>query len=276
MERNEHYYERNYNQYEDGNRSGERYSQRGNYYGMSGNDYGSGNVRMQQRSDFNEFSSGPSGGYGAGNYNDIHRNRDDHYRYGDDNHFRRSHGYTGQSNYSNQDYRSPEYRNRTNQYSAEDSYSRSQPYSSGYDIAGNRQYARQENSYQNPGHGRRYSDYGRDERYNYSHELTDIHHDRGEVPSSSENDYNPGNKRDYYDHRADYRYSGSIESRNSSSDRDNYATGLYSSNRAYLADHPNESDGERYSSRERRHPRSGPDYSASSPISGYGNESFGL
>ena len=151
MERNEHYYDQR-NSQGNGNEQQfrQRYSQHGNYYGMPNNDHEYRNVRMQQRHDFNDFSEGPSGGYGANNYNDVYRNRDDHYRYGDDQHFRQSHGYTGQQNSHSTDYRN------------DDNYSRSQPYSSGYDVAGNRRYARQANSYDNPGHGRRYGDYGRD------------------------------------------------------------------------------------------------------------------
>lgn len=271
MERNEHYYDRNYNNQSDNygstnqDRYSERYGNRGNYYGMRDTDNYR-NVHMQQRADFNDFSNGPSGGYGAGNYNDIHRNRDDHYRYGDDSHFMQSHGYTGQYDHS------------TNDYRGDDNYSRSQPYSSNYDVAGNRRYARQENSYRNTGHGRRYSDYGRDEGYNYGHELTDIHHDRGDLDRDAEannyrRNYNPRNEWDFDDNREDYRYSGRIE--DSRPRRDSYATGLYSSNRAYVSDH-SDSDGDRYSSRERRSGRSGPDYSAWSPIGGYGQQTFGL
>lgn len=272
MERNEHYYDRNYNQYDDyssGNQrqKNESYSQRGNYYGIQDSNYGHGNVRMQQRSDFNDYSQGPVGGYGAGNYNDnynrTHRNRDDHYRYGDDNHFKQSHGYATGSNYRNNDYRNEEYRNRDYRNRGNDSqdYNSGLPYSSNYDVAGNRRYARQENSYQNPGYGRRFSEYGQDERRNYNHELTDIHHDRGEIPDSSENDYRgsfrPSNQFDFDENKEDYRYSGRIVNSGSS--------------RGYSG-----SDGDRYSSRENRDRRSGPDYSKSSPISGYGYDTFGI
>ncbi|NDK55252.1 hypothetical protein [Pontibacter fetidus] len=255
METNEHYYDSNYDTSRYTNRREEnapesynRYSQRGNYYGIADTDHGHGNVRIQQRDDFYEFSRGPVGGYGAANYNDnyrnTHRNRDDHYRYGDDNHFKESHGYTG-----NQDYRSEEYRNRISQ---DQNYSRG----SNYGDAGNSRYARQENSYQNPGYGRRYSEYGQDERRNYNHDLTDIHHDRGEHSrSASDNNYGrnyrPANQFDFDDNKEDYRYSGRIKS--SGSTNDQYRENV---NR-------------------NRHP-SGPDYSRHSPISNYGYDTFGI
>jgi hypothetical protein len=286
MERNEHYNDRNYNQFDDygsQGRGNESYSQRGNYYGIHDSNYGHGNVRMQQRPDFNDFSQGPVGGYGAGNYNDTynrtHRNRDDHYRYGDDSHFKQSHGYSSGDTYRTNDYRSEEYRNRDyrNRSNEGQDYSSGLPYSSNYDVAGNRRYARQENSYQNPGHGRRYSEFGQDEKRNYSHELTDIHHDRGRIPDSSENDYRgdirPSNAYDFDEDKEDFRYSGRIV--DAGSDRDTYASGLYSSNRAYVSDH-SESDSDRFNTRSNRSRRSGPDYSKSSPITGYSNESFGL
>lgn len=259
MERNEHYYDSNYdtrrytNRREEGMPESQRsYSQRGNYYGISDTDHGHGNVRIQQRDDFHEFSRGPVGGSGASNYNETynrtHRNRDDHYRYGDDDHFRQSHGYAG-----HQDYRSEEYINRTR---AEQDYSRDQNYSSNYDVAGNRRYARQENSYENPGRGRRFSEFGQDERHNYGHELTDIHHDRGKLSrSSSDNDYGrnyrPANQFDFDENKEDYRYSGRIES--SGSNRNQYREDV---------------------NRNRR--PSGPDYSKHSPISNYGYDTFGI
>jgi len=257
MERNDQYYSNNYYQHYGNDRNNtddisRRYGQRGNYYG-SNQEHG--NVRIQQRHDFNDFSEGPTGGYGAGNYNEnynrVHRNRDNHYRYGDDSHFQQSHGYSSQGDYRNQNYRNRDYRSRQDS----DNYSRSQPYSSNYDVAGNRQYARQENSYQNPGHGRRYTEYGRDERNNYGHELTDIHHDRGELRDSSYNDYdrnyNLGNNWDFNENREDYRYKGQIV--DSGRSRNNPR---------------NEVD---------RGPRpSGPDYSKWSPLGNYGYETFGI
>ncbi|MBC5772545.1 hypothetical protein H8S95_00585 [Pontibacter sp. KCTC 32443] len=261
MERNDEYYSNNYQQHysNENNPSqfSQRYTQRGNYYGMPDNQREYGNVRIQQRHDFNDFSEGPVGGYGAGNYNEnyerVHRNRDDHYRYGDDPHFKQSHGYTGQSDYRSNDYRSQDYKNRDRD---NQNYSRGQQYSSNYDVAGNRRYARQENSYENPGHGRRYSEYGRDERRNYGHELTDIHHDRGEFDHSRHDNnygrnYRPSNQFDFDENKEDYRYSGRIESTgsNRNENRENMSRG----------------------------PRpSGPDYSKWSPLGSYGYETFGI
>lgn len=266
MERNEHYYDQNYDTRRYTNRKEEtelpesydRYSRRGNYYGMPDTDAAYHNVSVQRREDSGSFSPGPMGGYGAGNYNEnyerVHSNRDNHYRYGDDSHFRQAHGYSGQGDYRNESYRN---RDRVyDRYGDSQDYSRGQQYSSNYDVAGNRRYARQENSYQNPGHGRRYSEYGRDERYNYGHELTDIHHDRGEhIRSQSENDfvrnYRPANQFDFDENKEDYRYRGRIENTGSgqSLNRENMNRG----------------------------PRpSGPDYSRQSPIGSYGYETFGI
>ncbi len=280
MERNEQYQNRMYNQSYSNRREEsrpenyERYTDRGNYYGMPHHEDRYDNVSVRDGRDSGRFSPGPMGGYGANNYNkhyssnqdNVHRNRDNHYRYGDDNHFRQSHGYSGQQD------------SQDRGFNKRDNYNYSPEYGSNYDVTGNRMYARQENSYQSQGRGRRFEDHGKDERYNYGHELTDIHHDRGPLErDSSQNDYNPQvRNRGFGEHDEDFRYSGEIRSTgNRNSNRDNYATGLYASNRSYVSDH-SDSDGDRYSSRENRSRRSGPDYSKSSPISGYGYDTFGI
>ena len=254
MERNINHYDRNYPQNQNMPESSERYGQRGNYYGMpdpgAADDY----VRMHETDYRSHHTSGPVGGYGADNYHeDYNRNYNKDYNRNYNQDYNRDYR-SSQQHRTPQDWRSTEYRNRMSSSNREPDYDPS--YSSNYDVAGNRMYARQENSYENTGHGRRYSDYGRDERRNYGHELTDIHHDRGSWDhSSSDNDYGrnykPANRFDFDDDHEDYRYRGSIENTGS---RDSYNREKYNRGRR----------------------PSGPDYSKSSPITGYGYETFGI
>jgi hypothetical protein len=247
MERNQNYYDRNYPQRDNMPESSERYEHHGNYYGMPDSGAAYDNVRMRETDFRSHNTSGPVGGYGASNYHKDYNQSNRNAQHEGSNYRRQNHD---QQDWRNESYRSHD-RGRTNR---EPDYDPS--YSSSYDVAGNRMYSRQENSYDNPGHGRRYGDYGRDERRNYGHELTDIHHDRGSFDHSrSDNDYNssyrPENRFDSDNRQEDYRFKGSIEDRGS---RDNYNNENYNRGRR----------------------PSGPDYSKNSPISGYGYDNFGI
>lgn len=256
-----------------------RYQERGNYYGMPDNDYEYRNVRASRGADYGNNTSGPVGGYGEHSY----------YNGNDRNHYRSSHPYSrskGGHNPQSDNYNSGSSRggsNQSNQYRYGDpnphmDYNRNEGYErtrgtgwrseSDDSRRGASDYSRQDNSYQAGGSGRRYSDYGRDEHYNYGHgeQLTDIHTDRGaHKERRSDNDY--GNQQ--------YRRS----------DRDdNYATGVYSSNRAYLADHGQGRDEDMFDYTDENYPnrsprgygrRSGPDWSARSAI-GSGRDSGSL
>ncbi|WP_018479024.1 hypothetical protein [Pontibacter roseus] len=299
MRHNERNYDSGYqNQHSRGNQNPDhdlsnyltRYESRGNYYGMPDQQHEYRDVRSQGRN-YGDSASGPGGGYGASswrsNYDQdnrhtqgqMHQNewggnsdRDnynygsgsrsqssDHYRYGDPNPYM---NYQRQGGYE---------KTRGTGWRSESDVDHS-----------NRRYSRQDNSYQQTGHGRRFDQYGQDERYNYAHgqqdgrrsvdnpeSLDDRYYDRGEhSSSSSDNDY--GNRYGTnYDHR----------NRDRQGRDDNYATGSYSSNRAYLADHGQDRDegtfdrtSDDYPSRSPRGygQSSGPDYSASSPITNYG------
>lgn len=276
--------ERNYDSRDRDYRSGDnenlsnyqsRYQSRGNYYGMPDQDSEYRGVSSQGRN-YGGSSSGPGGGYGASSWrssrdqDDRHsqgmqrnergssygnrerdnynygssRSQSDHYRYGDPNPYM---NYQRQGGYE---------RDRDTDWRRE----------SDVDHA-NRRYARQENSYRQTGHGRRFDQYGQDERYNYAHgpqdgrrsiedseNLDDRYYDRGEHSrSSSDNDYG----RHYgsnYEHRnsnrgmRDEHHESTRMARNSSSGHDESPS---RSPRGY--GYP-----------------SGPDYSANSPISGYG------
>ncbi|MBD1397124.1 hypothetical protein H9Q13_08095 [Pontibacter sp. JH31] len=169
------------------------------------------------------------------NYDTRNQSEEDHWRYGDPN---------PQSDYKQQG-----------------GYTRSRGtgwHNEGSDY-GKPRYARQDNSYQSTGHGRRIDQYGRDEHYNFAHgrqdgrrslenpeNLDDRYYDRREQSDSSRNDYG----RQYganYDHRSRSSHQG-----NDSHDFDHTSD-----------DYPSRSPkGYGY--------RSGPDYSASSPITNYG------
>ncbi|MFD2247181.1 hypothetical protein [Pontibacter ruber] len=306
MNRNEHYYDRenqnrSYDQNEgDYNLSNylSRYNAtQGNYYGMPDQEHVYRNVSSSQGSYYGSNTPGPVGGYGASshrgafeqqgnrrqgaqqhqnqwentgyshrgegdrdkdNYNSGSGSRD-HYRYGDPNPY--------MSNQRNGGYE----RTRGTGWRE-----------GGADYNNNERYSRQENSYRNTGHGRRFDQYGTDENYNYAHgsqtgrrsienseNLDDRYYDRGEhTRDRSQNDY--GN---YYGSNYDSR------NRNREGRNDNYSTGSYSSNKAYLADHGQDRDeglfdhtSDNYPSRSPRGygRKSGPDWSADSPISSQG------
>ncbi len=249
------------------------YQESGNYYGMPDDDHENRNGRVNRGENFGNNSSGSSqrsssnyGAYGRGNDNQDYGqssrggnrqngnynsgnnqssrgggNQNDHYRYGDSNSqmdYNRNGGYE---------------RGRGTGWRSESDDSR----------RGSTDYSRQDNSYhyQPNSVGKRYSEFGRDERNNFgrNEELTDIHRDRGEhTRRRSDNDYdNPENRRN-------------------NRDKDNYATGLYSSNRAYLADQGKDRDEDMFDHTSNNYPnrsprgygqKSGPDWSADSPIS---------
>lgn len=253
----------------------DRYSNRGNYYGMSDNDYEYRNVKSKNTrpSDQDYSYSGPMQDSKNRDYRSGSR---EEYHYGDPNPYMGNSRNTSYGSSAGTGWRSERDAGR----------SRGNYSGYGYGSQGNDRYSRQDNSYQYGGEGRRYSDFGRDEGRTYDRNrgynagTEDSYYDRGDFKHSRhENDY--GRNRDYsnsyysgnYDDSS-ARYKGEI--RNADRDRDdNYATGLYASNRSYVSDH-SDSDGDRYSSRERRRPRSGPDYSANSRISSYGYDNFGI
>lgn len=253
-----------------------RYAQRGNYYGMPDQGHEYHNVRNQGNTYDN--ASGSGGDYGAssrrGSYdqNDrhiqgqMHQNewgssgqgsgrssQQDHYHYGDPNPYMNN-----QRNRSNEGSFGTDWRNEDVDHA-------------------NRRYSRQENSYRHTGHGRRFDQYGQDEHYNYSHgqqdgrrsiqdseSLDDRYIDRGDHSRpSSANDYGQQYGSNY-DHR----------NRNSQGRNDNYETRSFqdrSSGRSQGSDDFDHTSGD-YPSRSPKGygQRSGPDYSASSPITNYG------
>lgn len=247
----------------------DRYSDRGNYYGMRDEDAEYRNVRSTGNTN---YGSGPVGGYGASSHRGTSgsRNSQDNYHYGDPNPYMdndRNGGYDRT--------RGTGWRDNNDRYS---NYGSSR-------TNDRENYDRQDNSYHygDQGQGRRYSDFGRDEGRTYNRNTNrgynagteDSYYDRSDFKHSrSDNDYRGGSRNnsqrdDHNNDSEDFRYSGRIQSSGSSRD-DNYATGLYASNRAYNSDNPSNSDGDRSSSREKRSGRSGPDYSSRSSISDYG------
>ncbi|SIR14427.1 hypothetical protein [Pontibacter lucknowensis] len=276
---------------EQGRRSGDRYNQssnlsnyqsryenRGNYYGMPDQHHEYRNVSSQGSTSYG--SSGPVGGYGASSWR-SNRDQDDRHTQGQMH--QNEWGGSGSNQYSNRDRDNYNYGSGSGSSQGDHyRYGDPNPYMNyerqgGYEKTrgtgwrresdvdhANRRYDRQENSYRHTGHGRRFDQYGQDERYNYAHgrqdgrrsiedseSLDDRYYDRGEHSrSSSDNDYG----RQYgsnYDHRNQDR-----EGRN-----DNYETRRFR-DRDY-DDSPSRSPrGYGY--------RSGPDYSADSPISSYG------
>jgi hypothetical protein len=141
----------------------------------------------------------------------------------------------------------------------------------------NRRYDRQENSYRHTGHGRHIDQFGTDEHYNYSRNrqdgrrsledsesLDDRYVDRGEHRSSSSRSDYGQQYGSNYDHR----------NRDRQGRDDNYESGRYReqgsgrSREGGQFDHTSDD----YPSRSPKgygH-KSGPDYSASSPITNYG------
>ncbi|WP_242927401.1 hypothetical protein [Pontibacter vulgaris] len=260
-----------------------RYTERGNYFGMPHHEEMHRDVRSTQRSDFNEGTMGPMAGQGGGrsyrsgqsNY-DQDRNRQDHYHYGDPNPYM---NYDRNGGYDRT--RGTGWRSERDDYMNSGNYGLNQP-----DYSETDHYARQENSYRTGGQGRRFTEFGRDERHNYGHDrgsrgqrtsqysenLDDRYFDRSDAGrSKSENDYGRQQSRyqneGYDGYGSSRRYQGS----------DNYGTGSYSSNRAYLSDQSRErgqfdrrSDEFPSRSNSERSQRSGPDYSKHSPISNYG------
>ncbi|MHC2990618.1 hypothetical protein OB13_03120 [Pontibacter sp. HJ8] len=299
MRHNEQNYDRDYqgNRHDSRNRQDDdyglsnyltRYESKGNYYGMSGQDSPYSDVRSQGRN-YGNATWGPTAGSGAssrrGNYdqNDRHTQGQMHQnewgpsgQYGSD---RNKSSYGSGSDHYHYGDPNPYMDNQRN-----DGYERTRGTSWRENEVdhGNRRYSRQENSYQSSGQGRRFDQYGQDERYNYAHgrqdgrrsienseSLDDRYIDRGEHSrGSSDNDY--GNQYGTnYDHR----------NRNRQGRDDNYATGSYSSNRAYLAEQGQGRDQGMFDHTSDDYPsrspkgygqRSGPDYSASSPITNYG------
>ncbi|PKV63050.1 hypothetical protein [Pontibacter ramchanderi] len=244
-----------------------RYQSRGNYYGMPDQDYEYRGVSAQGRN-YGGSSSGPGGGYGASSWRsgqgDRHTQGQMH-----------QNEWGSGTSYSNRDYygtgrsQSDHYRygdpNPYMNYQRQSSYDRDTDWRRESDVDhANRRYARQENSYRHTGHGRRFDQYGQDERYNYAHgqqdgrrsiedseNLDDRYYDRGEHSrSSSDNDYG----RQYgsnYDHRNQDRWGRD----------DNYESRRYRER--------GHDDSPSRSPRGYGYP-SGPDYSANSPITNYG------
>ncbi|WP_299701950.1 hypothetical protein [uncultured Pontibacter sp.] len=225
-----------------------RYEDKGNYYGMpdQGHEYRNVSSRNQdERRTQGRMHQNEWGGNADYNRGSQSSSQDDHYRYGDPNPYM---NYQRQGGYE---------RERGTGWRSE-----------GVDH-GNRRYERQENSYRQTGHGRRFDQYGRDEEYNYAHgrqdgrrsvddpeSLDDRYYDRGEHSrSSSENDYG----RQYgsnYDHR----------NRDRQGRNDNYESRSYRDKSEF----DRRSDESPSRSPRGYGYRSGPDYSASSPITNYG------
>ena len=294
MERDNEYYNRDYRNNNNNRKSNQnyrdndeqfenyrdRYSSRGNYYGMQDEDAEYRNVRSTGSNTYGQGpSSGPVEGYQASNRRSSRGdsgNSQDQYRYGDPN------PYMGNDRNGGYDRtRGTGWRDNNDRYTDYDNSG-----SSGRDQGREGGYSRGDNSYQYGGAGRRYGEFGRDEgrTYNrdrnsgYNMETEDSYYDRSDFKyDRSDNDFRGSDRsrnsaysrdNDRYLDNDDFRYSGRIQ--NAGSDRDdNYATGLYSSNRAYVSEQQSDSDGDRVSSRHNRHGWSGPDYNASSTASEY-------
>ncbi|MDX5422119.1 MAG: hypothetical protein LPK07_06910 [Hymenobacteraceae bacterium] len=255
-----------------------RYTDRGNYYGM--NDQGAEYRNVRSTGDTN-YGGGPVGGYGASSYRGTDYDQDN-YRYGDQNPYMdndRNGGYKrtrGTGWRSESDYGDRENRGSYSGY--------------GYGDSDNDRYGRQDNSYRYSGQGRRYSDFGSDEgrrtydssqNRGYNIGTDDSYYDRSDYNySSADNNLGGARFSDESDrgynqgaYRDDYRYEGRIQSTDRDSDSDdNYATGLYASNRARVSDKYSEREN-RYSDQDRYH-QSGPDYSQQSPIRDYGRGAY--
>ncbi|GGG20582.1 hypothetical protein [Pontibacter amylolyticus] len=244
-----------------------RYENRGNYYGRPDQGHEERSVSSQGR-----YYGGSSSGSG-GSYGDSSRSQADRHTQGQ----MHQNEWGGGSSYSNRErgsYGSGRGSSQSDHYRYGDpnpymNYQRQGGYERDRDTDwrresdvdhANRRYERQENSYRQTGHGRRFDQYGTDERYNYAHgrqdgrrsidnpeNLDDRYYDRGEHSrSSSDNDYGSN-----YDHR----------NQNRRGRDDNYESGR-------LRDSGRDSSPSR-SPRGYGYP-SGPDYSANSPITNYG------
>ncbi|MEJ8801652.1 hypothetical protein [Pontibacter sp. H249] len=277
MERNDRYQDNRNNYGESRNKPFEnyrdRYSGRGNYYGMPDKGHEYRNVRGTGNTSFG--AGGPVGGYGASSYREVTENQSgsDHYHYGDPNPYMDN--------------------NRNRNYGAGNEFGwrseRDSRHSRG-DNFGSDRYSRQDNSYRYSGSGRRYDEFARDEnrtddRYrSYNAGTADHYVDRGPIRERREdNDYGRSRmsgESPYYEgtyDNSDFKYSGEIRSPRNRRD-DNYATGSYASNRAYVSEQQNKvgsNDGERRSSRENRYGRSGPDYGSWSSAGTYGYDTYG-
>lgn len=245
----------------------DRYSNRGNYYGMEDAGKAYRNVSGHSGSGYHRSSPMQSG-----RHDDYSTGSREHYRYGDQN------PYMG--NERNRDYdRGSEFGWRSE---------RDTGHSRG-DKFGDR-YSRQDNSYRYSGEGRRYSEFARDEKRtddrkrSYNAGTADHYIDRGPHHERREdNDYGRNQmisgESPYYEgtyDTSDFKYSGVIRTPLNRSE--GLSSGRYGSDRGYRGEHyrtAGSSDGEHVSSRERHHPRSGPDYNANSPISSYGYTDFG-
>jgi len=252
----------------------DRYSSRGNYYGMNDEQAGYRNVRSTGNTN---YGAGPVAGYNASSYRGTQQDQD-HYRYGDPN------------PYMNQDRNGGYEKTRGTGWRSESDAGSHRGNYSGKSFGKEEQdrYAGQDNSYRYSGQGRRYSDFGRDEgkrtydadqNKGYNIGTDDSYYDRSDFNHSSA-DNNYGGRRfsdesdQFYNQGAykdDYRYQGRIQSADSDDD-DNYATGLYASNRARVSDKQSEREN-RYSDKDRYH-QSGPDYSQESPIRSYGRGAY--
>lgn len=288
-----------------------RYSRRGNYYGMSDKNYEYRNVKSQGDTTSNS-SNGPVGGYGAHSYpgtsnnssnsydynsknrsgnNSSNRHRSDesynsrgeHYRYGDPNPYMGNDRNGGYERSRGTGWDSGD--RRTNGGSSDMNYSRSSFESrdnrdgggisrTGSNRDSNDTYSRQDNSYRTGGAGRRVSDFSMDESNNYGRSTDNRHVDRGDWDHKrSDNNYG----RDFNNYSSsDYeRRKNEVGGR---SDKDNYGSGMYSSNRAYKAEHGKDRDEDLFDNTDNNYPnrsthgdkhKSGPDWSARSPISDY-------
>lgn len=290
MERDDqHYSSGNYGSGNSRNRDGNagrklsnyksRYESHGNYYGMPDTNHEYEDVRTTRGASFGNSSPGPmqrsssnydkydsdqrgnrnegDRSYNSGSSNSrqnsgSHQNRNDHYHYGDPNPYMGGYEQTRGTGWE---------RDSSGAYRGSSSSS------------DNSRYARQNNSYQSGGSGRRYSDFGRDEQHSYNPGGADFYNDRSDFNhSSSDNDYQGrGNRNRFYDDDSNHDDYQRGEMRNSGGNRDdNYATGLYASNRSYVSDQDYSKHENRYNSnsKDRRH-QSGPDYNADSAASGY-------
>lgn len=276
MERNDRYYDnRSHSNYgENRNRQFDesRYSGRGNYYGMP--DESAAYQNVNRYAGTSKYSSSSNSPMQSGKHEDYRTGSNrDHYHYGDPN------PYMGNSRNSNYG-RGKEFGWRSE---------RDTSHSRGNNFGHDDRYARQDNSYRYSGEGRHYNEFARDEKRtddrdrSYNAGTADHYIDRGPHHERREdNDYGRNRmhgESPYYEgtyDTSDFKYSGEIRSPKHRSD-DNYGTGSYASNRAYLSEQrTGSSDGERRSSRERRYGRSGPDYRADSHISSYGYDDFGV
>ncbi|MCP2043856.1 hypothetical protein [Pontibacter sp. HSC-36F09] len=257
-----------------------RYENRGNYYGMPDQGQTYRNVSSQGRN-YGGSSSGPGGGYGASSWR-SNRDQDNRHTQGQmhqnewdsgssySNRERDNYNYGSGSRSSQGDHYHYGDPNPYMNYKRQGGYERDRDTDwrreSDVDHA-NRRYERQENSYRQTGHGRRFDQYGTDERYNYAHgrqdgrrtidnpeNLDDSYYDRGEHSrSSSDNDYGQ-------------QYGSNYEHRNSNREGRN---DHHEANRMARHSRSGQDDSPSRSPRGYGYP-SGPDYSANSPITNYG------